>query len=139
MLLCDTGYDPAQTESEFEGVSQCKFSLSCTRMRWYVSKSAELNNRVKEDLKAFKEQIQHPQNQQLNGGPAKRQQLPGQQMQDDPLRHTAMNQAMQAPSAYGSQLNAGPGMVPKRMSSLGGFDRSGFDRGGGGWPDPNML
>lgn len=103
MSLRDAGYTPVQAEIPFEGVSQCKFSLSCTRMRWYVAKCAELNSRVKEDLKAFKDQINAPKRQQ--------QQLMGARLQDDPLSSTAFNSmqtaANHSPQLSGPQIGAG--------------------------------
>ena len=104
MSLCHAGYTPVQAEIPFEGVSQCKFSLSCTRMRWYVAKCAELNNRVKEDLKSFKEQLSQP----------KRQPQIGARLQDEPLGNTAFNSSMQTSTAHGASA-----IPPKRLSGMG--------------------
>lgn len=94
-------------------------------MRWYVAKCAELNNRVKEDLKGFKEQMAQ---QHLNAN--KRQQLMGSRLQEDPLGSTAFNSSMQTSATHGPQLSGASTMPPKRLS-MGGY----HERGGGGWND----
>jgi hypothetical protein len=100
-------------------------------MRWYVAKCAELNNRVKEDLKAFKEQMAQRQQQVLE----RPHQLLGPRLQEDPLNGTAFNSSLQTSAPHGSQMNGPSTMPPKRLSSMGGY----HERGGGGWNEPSRL
>jgi hypothetical protein len=105
-------------------------------MRWYVAKCAELNNRVKEDLQAFKEQMAQGQ---LNV-PKRPQQMVGTRMQEDPL-NTAFNSNMQPSAAHNSQLSGHSAMPPKRLSGMGGMSQMGgyHERGAGGWNEPTRM